>query len=60
MGFPSERNDLMHTICCSLAALTVAGIYYSWRAYVDRLTYRERTLRERVTYLLWVVANQVR
>jgi hypothetical protein len=50
----------MMTICCNLAALTVACIYYSWRNYADRLTLREHVLRERVTYMLWVMANQVR
>jgi hypothetical protein len=49
----------MHTICCNIAALTVAGIYYTWRAYLDRQVRRERTLRERVTYMLWVMANQL-
>jgi hypothetical protein len=50
----------MHSICCSIAALTVACIYYSWRAYTDCLGRRERTLRDRVTYMLWVMAGQVR
>jgi hypothetical protein len=50
----------MHTICCNIAAHAVAGIYYTWRTYLERQTHRERTLRERVTYLLWVVAGQVR
>ena len=49
----------MHTICCNFAALTVAGIYYTWRTYLDRQARRDRTLRERVTYLLWMVAGQV-
>jgi hypothetical protein len=50
----------MLTITCNLAALTVACIYYSWRSYIDKLIRRERMLRERVTYMLWVMANQVR
>jgi hypothetical protein len=50
----------MHTICCSFAALAVACIFYSWRAYSDQQGRRERNLRERVTYMLWVMANQVR
>jgi hypothetical protein len=49
----------MHTIYCNLAALSVACIYYFWRAHVAKLARRERTLRERVTYMLWVMANQV-
>ena len=50
----------MLTICCNLAALMLACIYYSWRCYADKLTRRERTLRERVAYMLWVMANQAR
>jgi hypothetical protein len=50
----------MQAIWCSIAALTVACIYYSWRAYSSKQMRRERALRERVTYMLWVMANQVR
>jgi hypothetical protein len=49
----------MHTICCNLAALSVAWIFYAWRAHFARLARRERTLRERVSYMLWVMANQL-
>jgi hypothetical protein len=50
----------MQAIYCGLAALTVACIYYTWRAYTSTLMHRQRTLRERVTYMLWVMANQVK
>jgi hypothetical protein len=47
------------TVCLNLTALTVALIYYSWRdGYVARLQ-RERTLRERVAYMLWAAAQQM-
>lgn len=49
----------MPTIYCSIAALAVAGLYYSWRGYAHQLLYRQRVLRERVAYMLWVMANQV-
>ena len=49
----------MPTLYCSVAALTVAGIYYWWRGYAGDLLRRQQTLRERVAYLLWVVANRV-
>ena len=49
----------MHTICCNLAALMVAGIFYTWRTYLDKQAHRERTLRERVAYMLWVIAHQI-
>jgi hypothetical protein len=48
----------MHMIPCILAALAVAGIFYTWRAYRDALMRRERTLRERVAWMLWVVASR--
>jgi hypothetical protein len=45
-------------IPCGLAALVVAGIYYTWRAYFEALMRRERTLRERVAWMLWVAAER--
>jgi hypothetical protein len=45
----------MPVIFCSLSALLVASIFYGWRGYAATL--RQRQLRERVAYLLWVVAN---
>src|SRR5262245_48502486 len=59
---PSRLREMnaVQAICCHLAALTVACIYYSWRAYANALRERQRTLRERVTYMLWVAASQVR
>jgi hypothetical protein len=50
----------MQAIWCNLSALAVACIFYSWRAYSEALMRRERQLRERVSYLLWVVAHQIR
>lgn len=48
----------MPTIYCSLAALTVAGLFYYWRGYMHHLLHRERILRERVAYMLWVMAQR--
>jgi hypothetical protein len=45
------------TIPCSIAALAVAAIFYGYRAYSDCLFAKRRTLRDRVTYMLWVAAN---
>ena len=47
----------MPNVICGLAALSVASVFYAYRAYVDHLKVRERTLRERVTYMLWVMAG---
>jgi hypothetical protein len=49
----------MHMISCNIAALSMACLIYVWRAYATRLVRRERTLRERVTYVLWVMANRI-
>jgi hypothetical protein len=48
----------MNLLPCSLATLAVAGIYYGWRAYFAALLRRQRTLRERVAYMLWVMAKR--
>ena len=50
----------MPAIVCSLAAFTVASIFYAWRAYMFDREKRERSLRDRVAYMLWVMANQAR
>jgi hypothetical protein len=47
----------MQVIYCNLCALAVATIFYSWREYQSRHDRRERVLRERVAYMLWVVAH---
>jgi len=39
-----------------IAAMAVAAIYYGWRAWWLQ---RMRTLRQRVTYMLWVMAQRV-
>jgi hypothetical protein len=49
----------MPTLFCSLASLAVASLYYYWRGYHECLLRRQKTLRERVTYMLWVMANTV-
>jgi hypothetical protein len=47
----------MSIVFCGSCALTVAVIYYVWREYNARLQDRQKVLRERVTYMLWVMAN---
>ena len=39
-------------------ALVVSAIYLLWRAFSQEQRQRERTLQERVAYMLWVMANQ--
>ncbi len=50
----------MHPIWANVAALAVAVIYYLWRAFEDVRRRRERTLRARVAYMLWVMATHGR
>ncbi len=47
----------MPMVSCGMAAFAVASIFYSYRAYADYLKQRQRILRERVAYMLWVAAN---
>ncbi len=47
----------METVYCGLCALAVAVIFYGWREHQCRQEGRHRVLRERVTYMLWVMAN---
>jgi hypothetical protein len=49
----------MQTIYCGLCALAVAVIYYGWREYHQRHELRQKVLRGRVAYMLWVMANRV-
>ena len=47
----------MQIICCHVAALSVASIFYAWRSYAVELLGRHRLLRDRVAYMLWVAAD---
>jgi hypothetical protein len=45
-------------MCCNLAALSIAVLYYAWRdGYTVTLRKRE-VLRERVAYMLWTAAQR--
>jgi hypothetical protein len=49
----------MELLCCNAAALVVALVYYTWRAYDQARAARQRLLHERVAYLLWVIADRM-
>jgi hypothetical protein len=49
----------MPMLYSSACALAVAVIFYGWREYRTRLDGRNRLLRERVAYMLWVMAASV-
>jgi hypothetical protein len=41
----------------SVAALAVSTIYCLWQSYHQIRTAHERTMRERVAYMLWVASR---
>jgi len=49
----------MQLISSSLGSLVVAMIYYAYRDRAVWLVQRHRMLRERVAYMLWVMATHV-
>jgi hypothetical protein len=49
----------MQVVLCNAAALAVAGLFYYWRAYREGMVQREQALRQRVSYMLWVMAGLV-
>jgi hypothetical protein len=49
----------MHLIFCYVAALAIAALFYLWRDCRHLQSRRERRLRERVTYMLWIMAERM-
>jgi hypothetical protein len=49
----------MQPLLGTFQVLAVTVIFRLWQAYRQALLVRERRLRERVAYMLWVMANQV-
>ena len=49
----------MHVFAYSIPTLAVASIYCIWRSYNELWFRKHVTLRERVTYMLWVMANEI-
>jgi hypothetical protein len=47
----------MPILCCNAAALMIAVTYYIWRDGIVGHIRREKQLRERVAYMLWVAAT---
>ncbi len=56
--FHSLKVVAMIPFVPSVAALTVSTIYCFWQAYRRQLLHRQRTLRERVAFMLWTAANR--
>jgi hypothetical protein len=49
----------MHPLLCSVPTLAVSLIFCLYQSYRDQVRWRQRRLRERVTYMLWVMARDV-
>ena len=49
----------MYPVVFSYPALAVSAIYCIWNAYLRFHMTTERTLRERVAFMLWVMANPI-
>ena len=49
----------MHVLTLSAPTLAVTLIYVIWGRYVQFRGRQERILRERVCYMLWVMAQQI-
>jgi hypothetical protein len=54
----SKASLVMNAMLWYLAALAVAALYCSWRRHHQGLMRRERMLRERVAWMLWVMASR--
>jgi hypothetical protein len=49
----------MHPLLASVPTLAVSAIFCIWHAYQKARLRKERILRERVAYMLWVMANRI-
>ena len=47
----------MQPLYSSFTALAVTGIYIVWQRYISSRVRRERTIQERVTYMLWMACQ---
>jgi hypothetical protein len=59
MVTPLKEDQLMQAFSSTFTTLTVTAIYYVWRAYSEIRLRQEITLRQRVSYMLWVMAAQI-
>ena len=50
----------MQPIFANVAALAVALIFYTWKMFNNVQSRRRRVLCERVAYMLWVMANDMK
>ena len=48
----------MQALLCSVPTLAVSAIYCLWHVHGEQLRRRQRILRERVAYMLWIMASR--
>jgi hypothetical protein len=46
-------------VVCAASALSVAMLFYSWRFYAEQIQIQQKRMRERVAYMLWVMADRM-
>jgi hypothetical protein len=54
-----SRETLMEFISSTVTTAAVATIYVIYSRYLAHVQRKDRTLRERVTYMLWCAAEQL-
>ena len=47
----------MSVIVCAFAVMSVAIVYSNWRSHQQKAENCQKRLRNRVAYMLWVMAN---
>jgi len=53
-----KTMDILPTTVTTTALATIYVIYNRYRLYLQNQVKRDRTLRERVTYMLWCAAEE--
>ena len=49
----------MEPMLSALPTLMVTAVFYCWHVYRREMLRRDRVLRERVAYMLWVMAQRI-
>lgn len=49
----------MNPLFGSIATLSISVIYLVWKMYRENRHHREKVVRQRVAYMLWVMAHRV-
>ena len=49
---------MFELLTCNAAVLVIAATYYAWKDRTKKLFAKRQLLRERVSYMLWAVAQR--